>query len=375
MPTHRSPTHRSARLTLRTLHKYSGLLLGALLTLIGLSGSLLVFDHALDERLTPELRSLSHLSGATLHQVLDQAVQAAPTDTRATRIDLARQPGSPLTVRFDCHPPRDCLLEVSVDPATGRVLTQREWGQYPMSWLYRLHYTLLAGNTGKTLVGCLGIGLLFFLGSGLYLWWPRRTTIRNGLRVRRRPTIRFLRELHQVIGVISVPLLLVSALTGITLVFYSQVQAGISSVTPVVSKPSFSVHPQGQHLPLDRLVEAAQAAYPNGTLKRVFLPRHSTSPLQVRFNLPSESWSNHGASVVWVNPYDALVLGTWDAGNLPLGNTLLTWAFPLHNADALGLAGRVLWLSGGLLPGVLFMAGLLHWWQKARAVPHRQKSW
>ena len=64
---------------------------------------------------------------------------------------------------------------------------------------------------------------------------------------------------------------------------------------------------------------------------------------------------------------DGEVMGFWNAGKLPPGNTLLAWVFPLHNADALGFAGRILWVVAGLVPGLLFISGLLFWWLKKRS--------
>ena len=125
-------------------------MLGLCLALTGLSGGLLVFDHALDEALTPAMRVVGSSSGANLQTVVAAAATAAPRNSQLIRLDVARQPGSPHTVRFRGAGAERPLIEVSVDPATASVLTVREWGHYPMSWVYRLHYTLLAGDEATT---------------------------------------------------------------------------------------------------------------------------------------------------------------------------------------------------------------------------------
>ena len=56
-----------------TGHKYAGLMLGLLLSLTGLSGSILVFDHALDELLTPELYGIGDPQTASLQKALEAA--------------------------------------------------------------------------------------------------------------------------------------------------------------------------------------------------------------------------------------------------------------------------------------------------------------
>ncbi|WP_339669793.1 PepSY-associated TM helix domain-containing protein [Dasania marina] len=364
------------RQTMFTLHKYSGLLLGMIIALIGLSGSLLVFDHALDEALTPELRGLgldldldvATEPSATLQQVLSASKAAVPAGSQATRIYLARQPGSPHTVRFNGPPPAQARLEVNVAADSAQVLTVREWGYYPMSWLYRLHYTLLSGHRGETVVGILGFVLLFYCISGLVLWWPRRRGHwRLALRINRQASnARFLWDLHRVVGVASMPVLSLCAITGIAMVFAKPTAAIINSVAPLVTKPSYSVEPSGQPLPLDTLIAKAKIAVPHSEIKRIFLPQQPQHSLRLSANFAGEPWSNHGASNIWLNPYNGEVLGLWDARQQPWGNTVLSWVFPLHNADVLGLPGRWLWLIVGTIPALLFFTGTYLWWRKWR---------
>ena len=50
--------------------------------------------------------------------------------------------------------------------------------------------------------------------------------------------------------------------------------------------------------------------------------------------------------------------------NSRAGSRFMGWQFPLHNGDALGLAGRWLVFLGGWLPALLFGTGLYLWWRK-----------
>jgi|TARA_E500000305_G_C4025563_1_gene241566 uncharacterized iron-regulated membrane protein len=356
------------RRAIAQLLRYAGLLLGVCLALTGLTGSLLIFDHALDESLTPALRVSPSPSAASLQSVLTAAEAAAPSGSELIRLDFARQPGSPHTVRFrgaaGAGGERP-LVEASVDPASGRVLALREWGQYPMSWLYRLHYTLLAGDTGKTLVGLFGLCLLFFCISGLYLWWPRRGNWKRALSIEhRRGALRLLWDSHRVAGVIAVPVLCLSALTGIAMVFAQPTAFVVGSVLETRDVPSYSVEPMGVPLPPDTLIERALQHWPGSVLKRIYFPRAEQDSVRITLRLPGELWSNHGASSVWLDPYSGEVLGEWAMPHLPAGNRLLAWIFPLHNADALGLWARWLWIIAGLMPTLLFASGGWLWWRK-----------
>lgn len=349
------------------LHRYLGLSLGMLLALIGISGSLLVFDHALDKMITPQLRGVASGPSEDLQGLLEAAEAAVAPGLIANRIEFPRRAGSPYTVGFRGAEAERRRFEVNVDPQSHDILTAREWGDYPMSWLYRFHYTLLAGDIGRTVVGFLGLGMLVFCVSGLYLAWPRRGRWRYLLRlVRQAGARRFYWDVHRVLGLSIVPVLLLCAVTGVAMIFYNQANALVGSVAEVKSFPSYSVAPRSQRLPLDELVGIVEAQWPQGKIKRLYLPQNSTDSVRLSLNLPWEAWSNYGASSVWLDPYSGAVLGVWAAPQLPLGNRILAWVFPLHNADVLGLAGRWLWLVAGLGPALLFASGVYLWWSRRR---------
>jgi uncharacterized iron-regulated membrane protein len=376
-----SPTITTGRLMRRlliTLHKYAGLSVGLLLALTGITGSLLVFDHALDEALAPQtLPSPDEGPPAPLQEVLAAARAAAPDQPVPIRINIARQPGSPHVVQFPAPEGAPGPLEVSVDPADARVLAVRVWGEYPMSWLYRLHYTLLAGDTGKYVVGVGGLFLLFFCLSGFYLWWPRGGQWRRALTIERGSgTFRFNYDLHKTVGFYLLPVLIVTAFSGVSIVFHDPVESLVGAVLPLQERPSpRSVPtPGAAAITVDEAVARGRAVFPDAELKRVFLPRGLDGAYQLALNQPGEPWSAHAVSAVWVDQYSGEVLAAWDALALSAGSTFLAWQFPLHNGDALGLAGRWLILIVGWAPALLFGTGMYMWWRKRGLRSETQRS-
>lgn len=355
-----------------TLHKYTGLTLGLLLALIGLTGSLLVFDHALDEKLAPHTTKFNpSATPASLTEVLAAAHAAVPGST-PQRIMIPRGDGSPYVVRFPGPEGAPGPIEVSVSPTDAEVLAVRGWGEYTMSWIYRLHYTLLAGNTGKTLVGFMGLLLLLFCITGLVLWWPRNarrgrwkrafSIHRNGNR------FRFYFDLHKVIGIYFLPLLLVIAFSGVTLVFPLQVEAVVGTLLPIEPRPALprSHADSGTPLDPDTIADIGRHDFPGGELKRIYLPRDAGDSYGLSFRAAGEPWSNYGASFVRLDQYSGEVLMRQNVTETALGNQVLRWQFPLHNGDALGLFGRWLVLLAGLTPGLLFVTGVYLWWKKRR---------
>nr|WP_010131630.1 PepSY-associated TM helix domain-containing protein [Microbulbifer agarilyticus] len=365
------------RKTFFTLHKYAGLTLGLLLSLIGLTGSLLVFDHALDEKLTPHTVSFNPSAQAASYTDILAAAQAEVSGHPApTRLMTPRQPSSPHVVRFPTPAGAPGPIEVSVSPTDAQVLAVRGWGtpEYTMSWLYRLHYTLLAGKNGKIVVGFMGLLLMVFCITGAVLWWPKKSRTgksrwkrafsisRNGNR------FRFYFDVHKVFGIYFLPLLLMISFSGVTLVFPAQVETVIGTVFKLEPRPTLPTSrlAPGEPISPDRAVAIAQEAFPGGTLKRIYLPRNPEDSYGLTFRAEDEPWTNHGASFVRLDQYSGEVLMRQAVSELAPGNKILRWQFPLHNGDALGIVGRWLVLLAGLSPAILFSTGLYLWWQKRR---------
>ena len=346
------------------LHKYTGLIAGLLLVISGLTGSLLVFHDALDETLTPGL--VSDISTPLpLAEIIARA-DAAVADGSPQRIDLARQPGSPHTLRFPAPEGSPGPRQISVSPYSGEILADRIWGNYPMTWIYRLHYTLLAGATGKIVVGVLGLCLLGFCLTGLYLWWPKPGKWKRALTLQRHAgRFRFHFDLHNVVGIYLLPVLLVIAFSGVSLVFSQQVSALVGILLPMEDYPAPTSRPgERPMLDADQAVAAARTVFPEARLTRLYLPKGPDGSYRLAFNQPDEPWSDFGASSVWVDAYNGEILAVWDVLNVAPGNQVMSWQFPLHNGDALGLPGRLLVLLSGVAPLLLFITGSYLWWQK-----------
>ncbi|WP_295803070.1 PepSY domain-containing protein [uncultured Microbulbifer sp.] len=359
------------------LHKYAGLTLGLLLSLIGLTGSLLVFDHALDEKLAPETVTFNPSEQpASFAEIFAAAQAAVPGNPQPTRLMTPRQPGSPFVVRLPKPEGAPGPIEVAVSPTDAEVLAVRGWGTsgYAMTWVYRLHYTLLSGNNGKTIVGFMGLLLMVFCITGAVLWWPKKSR-RNGRNWKRAFSIsrsgnrfRFYFDIHQVFGIYFLPLLLVISFSGVTLVFPQQVRAVVGTLfttEPLAALPE-SAASNGAPISPDTAAAIGQQVFPDGELKRIYLPRNERDSFGLSYRAAGEVWDNYGASFVRLDQYTGEVLMVENVSEIPLGNKILRWQFPLHNGDALGLLGRWLVLLAGLTPALLFGTGCYLWWQKRR---------
>lgn len=162
---------RKARQLWLDIHTYLGLSIGLLLVLLGLTGSILVFYLQFDIWLNPDIEAVSTAPVRQQQAVFDRLHQQFPTRTDSWRIEQPLHSGWPIMARY--YTPvetRDLMfapLMVTLDPVTRDVTSERFWGEFAMTWIYNLHYTLLLDKNGKTFIGI--IGLISLISS--FLAW------------------------------------------------------------------------------------------------------------------------------------------------------------------------------------------------------------
>ena len=362
------------------LHKYTGLTLGVLLAVTALSGSLLVFDRELDELLTPATADFEPAEQLAPFQLaLDNARAAVNNGTDPTRLMLGRHAGAPHIVRFPTPPDATGPIEVSVNPGTGEALKVRSWGDYPVTWIYYLHLAFLAGPVGEIIVGIMGICLLFFCLTGVVIWWPKlsqgQRQWRRAFTIRTRAgAFRLNYDLHKTTGIYLLPVFIMLAVTGIEIVWHDPFERAVAAVLPVQEDPNPVSQPGPEQITIDEAAAIGQSVFPESRIARLYLPASELAPWRVTFMHPGEWWNEYGASTVYIDQYQGTVLEVWDARELPAGSTLLTWMFPLHNGDALGLPGRILVFLSGLFMTVLFVTGIYMWLKKRQPAKVRRSE-
>ena len=360
------------RRLLFTLHLVVGIGAGLLLTLTGLTGSLLVFRHELDAALNPELlRVPARGEPAPVGRAVEAAVRAVP-GARVQHLFVAPAPGAAHEVWLQGTERR-----VYVDPYTARVLGTRDERRSVMGRLFALHTKLLGGESRERVVGFGGLALLFLSASGLVLWWPSRLRqLPDRLRVKWGASAKRVNyDLHRSVGFWAAGLLALTALTGSSLVFSEWFTAAAYRLTRTHEPPKVRVNAPpdggaGAPLPLDALLRRADAALPGGDLRRVSFPAKPDAPLVIRKRLPGDLHPN-GMSYVYLDPYTGDVLRADAAGDAVAGRRLLNLRYPLHIGRWGGLATRVLYVLLGLLPGLLFVTGCRMWWNRAGAKRRR----
>lgn len=362
------------------LHRVTGLLLVIPVLLLSISGSIIVFDHAIDEWLNPDLL-LSKPAGPQqpLSHIIDSAMQAVPGTRHINALLVPRHdkgvylarvgfsPGSPLAGK---------LIEVMIDPYTAEVKGVREWGTYLTSFIYRFHFTLLLDDNGETLIGILALLLLVNLGLGLYIGWPRcRAAWRWLFNQQPRPsrTLGKWRRRHLAAGLIGTPVLCLSIVTGLSMVF--------PNVTPHVlaspPAPALTVDATTRHrADPDRWLNTLQRHWPDAQWMRLTTPADSDDPVKLVVRNPGDPRRTTGSSTIWLHPRTGAVLAEQPLQALNRRQQIAYWLFPLHSGEAAGLPGRLTIFVTGLLTTILCVAGAMLWLRRRhwRDVSHSKRA-
>jgi uncharacterized iron-regulated membrane protein len=336
----------------------------------------LVFYIEIDRWLTPELRIEvpDDRQSASLQEMINALQLAHPQRLHSWRLEIPQHADDALVARYyraeeTAHLDFAPLIS-AVNPYTLEVVSDRFWGQYPMTWLFDLHYTLLLGADGTTLVAVAGLLSLLSLITGMVLWWPAAGRWRKALTWRwRRGSARQIYDLHVLPGLYGVVLLLMLTVTGIVLARPDWFTPFLEKTGALYQVPTLSSvrAPGQQRLPADVAWASAQAMFPDAQLRWLHTPETDDGVYFMRFEQAAEPGRRFPISRVWVDQYSGDVLASYDPLSAGFADTFMAWQHPLHNGEAFGLLGRLLVALIGLLPTVLLTTGFIRWRQKSAA--------
>jgi len=347
---------------------------GLLATVIGLSGSAIVFRDSLNEKLSPQLnRQIETKQPADFDRMLDSVRTIFPP-----RAILAAGPidGGVWAFRLRGDHRPGYRTFVFVDPNSNRVLGTQEEDEGIVNFLVMLHIELLSGDNGILVEGVAALLLFILSGIGIILWWPGRTRWRGALKIRFHARWSRLNwDLHTAGGLVVSVFLLLLSFTGAYYCF-PIIGSGVSLLTggnmndiDVFFQSSVSTSPLS--LPdakIQPLVDRAVASFsgfagPPYKLRIVELPTGPESPVSIQ--LDNGMFERTGTLMISdFDRRDGHLLRSLDPNKAPLGVRLMLLFRPLHFGTWGGQATRVLWILVGLMPGLLFVTGFLMWWRR-----------
>ncbi|MBJ7498349.1 MAG: PepSY domain-containing protein [Sphingopyxis sp.] len=344
------------------LHRWVGLTLAVLLTIQGLSGMSLVFRDEIERVIHPAL-------------VVEPAVTRVPVQVLMDAVE-ARHPGVPVSrAEFSVWEDGAVLFKLTtkdgtrwltaVDPYRGVIVRDGTLAAWPGEWMFLIHDSLLAGPVGETIVGIEGLGLLFLALTGPIVWWPGRKRFKQGFKViaDRGADLKW-RTLHRAVGASIAVVLVMSATTGVLMVWKPEFRDVLRIFTPVTDKPAPKVaeQPGAAMVPLDRLIAKARTEYGATPLRQI---RFSSEGRVAAIFLESDlTIRAEGARQIYYNRYDGSDVGHYVSGALPVGTEIVDWLITLHSGMFGGTATRLLMVIAGFSLAGLSASGLWLWYSR-----------
>jgi uncharacterized iron-regulated membrane protein len=353
-----------ARRALFQVHLWIGVLVGAYIALICVTGAALVFRIDMQRALHPDLFTPSAEGPATDAWVIMESVKSSYPRDRLSGVD------APTTSRptYLAYVTRgDRFLTLLLDPLSGRLL-----GELPEDSLVRtvqdLHFDLLAGRAGRRVNGIGAYLLLAMCVTGAIIWWQGVASWRRGFTVDfRRRWKRVTWELHSAIGIWMVLLISMWAVTGIYFAFPSGFRSAINWISPVSvarapqSRPAPSPQPP---LMWRTLIEKAQHHVPDQFVARVVVPSTGRAAFLVMFSNVRPTPTDAQLTSVYLDQFTGEVLDEPPRARQTVGDLVMTWAAPLHVGSFGGFGVKLAWLMLGLAPPLLFVTGFIMWWTR-----------
>lgn len=329
----------------------------------GLTGATLAFRDRLESIVTPSLIVPGRPARLPVQALLDAFHRAHPEAdlTRAEFPDAANQ-----AVIFKSTVKKERWL-TAIDPFDGRVVHDGTATAWPLEFVFNIHEQLLSGPVGETLIGIEGLSLLFLAIMGIGYWWPGRKRLKQGFRVKLDGSsdLRW-RTLHRAVGGGVAVILLMSATTGVLMVWKEQVRGGLNLVARTESRPSPKVAKSdgAAMVAIDPLIARAKAGYGDTPLRQL---RFSSGGRVVAVFLDgNRTIRADGTNQVYFNRYDGSELAHYIAGAQSGGAEFIDWIYTVHTGLWGGAVTQTIMLLTGLTLSGMALSGLWLWYTRTR---------
>ena len=335
------------------VHRWTGGIIGLLLALIGLSGTMLLHKDWWVSWSLPAAADSLRADPARLAELV-----------AAWRADPGLAPRS-ITFADDGFGLHRLYLDgdagAYADQAGDIVARWNGIWDRPELWLFDFHHHLLAGEAGETITGILGLIGLGFVITGTILWWSRRKSFKLRLLPARMTRPAILRH-HRDLGIVLAPLLFLSMLTGTAMVLRPIADYLLAPLSPPGSIERALAAPdtQGGPLAVDpdwrAMFETAERRFPGAHLRVLSIPEEGLIRLRTR---QPEEWLPQGRSTLWFDAPTGDLVEDRDALAMPGAAQAFNLAYPLHAAKVGGLGYRLVMTLSGL--GLTLLGSLSVW--------------
>ena len=349
-------------------HFYAGLIVTPVVLLLAITGAIYLFKPHLEPVLYGDIWFTQNTgSPASLAEQLEIVKKANPSQ-RVSGVSLFEEPTR--TTEFSFRTSGQTKL-VYVDPYSLAVTGTIDRDRMLMRRVRNLHGELMLGRFGSAIVEMAACWTVVLLVSGLYLWWPFRSSqgksrflgafwprIGQGKRI-------FWRDVHAVTAVYGSIVILTLIMTGLP---WSNVWGGLFKQSLAISgqaQPTaarrgasfLSTSDSGDRIPLSKVIQIAAGHSMTGDLK-IGMPRGKKGA----YSIAQRPLDLTAHRFLHLDQYTGEVVAkaTWD--DFPIGGALQTGGIRLHQGELFGTANLIIMLLACIGLIVIAVSGITMWW-------------
>jgi uncharacterized iron-regulated membrane protein len=350
-------------------HLWLGLTAGIIVSIVGITGSVLVFRTEIDSELNPALyrseKTGKRMDFGEVYHVLKQKYP----DISVSYLML--MDGDEANYKLLDIRTRE---ETYINPYTGEIISRRMPAGSFTGLVQEIHRSLLIPVVGRYVVGAASLVMFILTVTGLRMWLPRRwKSLKASLTVKfNAGAKRQLLAWHKVAGFFASPVLTVLSLSGccITLnmavlplmfVFNGQAPEELMRIFGAQSDTATHAAPLSAGEVFDRY----RTAFPEASVQTVMFPASAAGVYMV--NAVQGSRPAGGKRTMHcIDQYSGRILFDSEKDLPNVAHAYLTWLQAFHFGSFGGILTKCIACLAGLLPLFLTITGFLIWKSRYR---------
>jgi len=350
----------SIRRSILTLHLVCSLIFGLFIITVCATGSVLVFGDQIQHVLNPQYfkpasseRKVGLKEAEKMFLDKYEGYQISRLDVPSKISDIYHANLSKGHQQIDAY----------LDPSNGKLLGNFNKDASFVSYVEEIHTSLLLGDTGETIIGIVAIAFIIILITGIYLWYPGIKRMFKSLKIKwNKGQMARNFSIHNFIGVITLPFLLVVAITGMLFVFQEKIEESLNlkfeSNYPDDLK---SIDNGKQQIGLDRIDAEIKRLHPGGELYKLRFPSDKEGVIEAQINDGTYDPEGKGNTSEFFDQYTGKHLGTFSKSNETAYDKVLVWEQSLHRGTFGGVFIKIIYSLVGIAPLGLGITGITMW--------------
>jgi uncharacterized iron-regulated membrane protein len=352
------------------VHLWLGLITGALVLFLGITGCILAFEREIEDATQP-YRFSPVENRALLPPSKVKAIAIAQLPAKHLH-SVTYQPGHSTTAVFYNYNP-EYFYQVYLNPYTGKVLKVKDMSQDFFRIVINGHYYLwLPPQIGQPIVATGTLLFVILLISGIILWWPKNKAARKQ-RFSIKWTARWRRvnyDLHNVLGFYMTWVIIFIAITGLVMGFQwfassvYWVTSGGNKMVAFYEAQSDSTKAMVHAQPADAIWQQTTQSLPqfNGSID-VHIPENNKAAIEIAVNPDTKTYWKMDYRY-----YDQRTLkeipvkhANGRLSNAGVGDKIARMNYDIHVGAIAGIPGKVMAFFASLIAASMPVTGFIIW--------------